>query len=539
MHPAPLSALWRDGEDLHQNTLRIARRVSALTIPHIVPPDGHQEGEEFLDPYSSIGGRGLNNLSSKLLLTLFPPQASPFIYEVDKAALIEQFPDEAGAPDAEIRAKLELAERERVVNKYWSTSGFRPVMYETIRHLLVAGVSVFKLYRDGTAPRLFKLPQTQVRRDGQGNWDRVIIREMVYVRDLKPEVVALLPPNSNRDPSDKVDLWTCVKDVSNSDDPMYKGIKWYVWQEIEDGVVLEHTVEKFKNDADCPWVVVGSGAVAGEHYGRAICAEFLGDLRSVEGLAQAIVEGAAIASQVRMLVDPGAGVTPRELALSANGAYLKGRNGGVEAVSLNKGADFGVANTVMNSIEQRLQLAFLMNTAVRRDAERVTAAEIRFIAEELESSQGGLFSGMADQIQNPVVLKTDAILVRRKDLTALPKGLASPKIVSGLDAIGRGQDRARLRTFAQDAQAVIGVEQFAAIVNTPAWMAELALADGLDPTTLIKSEEQRAAEAQAAQQQQTAESLGPNAIQAVSQALSSGNVDPQAIMAQLAQLQQR
>ena len=51
---------------------------------------------------------------------------------------------------------------------------------------------------------------------------------------------------------------------------------------------------------------------------------------------------------------------------------------------------------------RRLGAAFLLNTAVTRDAERVTAQEIRMQAQELESSLGGVYSRLANELQLPL-----------------------------------------------------------------------------------------------------------------------------------------
>ena len=54
-----------------------AREAAELTIPTLMPPDGHSGSTSYSTPYQSIGARGVNNLASKLLMTLLPPN-SPF-----------------------------------------------------------------------------------------------------------------------------------------------------------------------------------------------------------------------------------------------------------------------------------------------------------------------------------------------------------------------------------------------------------------------------------------------------------------------------
>ena len=57
--------------------LQRARDCSVLTIPTLFPVISASAATEYETPYSSVGARGVMNLSSKLMLALFPPH-SPF-----------------------------------------------------------------------------------------------------------------------------------------------------------------------------------------------------------------------------------------------------------------------------------------------------------------------------------------------------------------------------------------------------------------------------------------------------------------------------
>jgi len=57
--------------------LERARKCSELTIPTLLPKEGSTSATSFPTPYQSLGARGVNHLSAKLLLTLLPPNA-PF-----------------------------------------------------------------------------------------------------------------------------------------------------------------------------------------------------------------------------------------------------------------------------------------------------------------------------------------------------------------------------------------------------------------------------------------------------------------------------
>ena len=54
-----------------------AQECSELTISSLIPTDGHNHSAKIYNPFQSVGARGVNNLASKLLLLLLPPN-SPF-----------------------------------------------------------------------------------------------------------------------------------------------------------------------------------------------------------------------------------------------------------------------------------------------------------------------------------------------------------------------------------------------------------------------------------------------------------------------------
>lgn len=49
-----------------------------------------------------------------------------------------------------------------------------------------------------------------------------------------------------------------------------------------------------------------------------------------------------------------------------------------------------------------MSFAFLLNSAVQRQGERVTAEEIRYVAGELEDTLGGVYSILAQELQLPL-----------------------------------------------------------------------------------------------------------------------------------------
>ena len=142
----------------------------------------------------------------------------------------------------------------------------------------------------------------------------------------------------------------------------------------------------------------------------------------------------------------------------------------------------------IDRIEGRLQFAFLLNTAIQRPGERVTAEEIRYMSQELEAGIGGLYSILTQELQLPLVRRLMHVLHRQKKLPAMPKGngggeLVHPRPVTGLEAIGRGDDRNKLVEFITTAQQVLGPEIMAKYVNVDEALRRLAASNSIDTST--------------------------------------------------------
>jgi len=197
-------------------------------------------------------------------------------------------------------------------------------------------------------------------------------------------------------------------------------------------------------------------AVPGTDYGRGHVEEYLGALTSLEGLSQSIVEFAAVASKIVFLVHPNSTTDVEEVNRAESGEAVTGSKADIDTLQLEKFADFQVAEKVVASLENQIARAFLLRSAMTRDAERVTAEEIRAIAQELEDVLGGVYTVQANELQLPLVRRLMAVMTAKQELPALPKGSVDPIIISGFQALGRNQALSKLRGFIQDFTGLLG-----------------------------------------------------------------------------------
>ena len=221
--------------------------------------------------------------------------------------------------------------------------------------------------------------------------------------------------------------------------------KFYTCQEVK-GIKIPTSVGTYAEDA-LPYQCLRMVRVDGEDYGRGYVEEFLGDLKSLEGLSQALVESAAASSKVVFMIRPNSVTKKRDLALTRNGDIITGSRDDVSVLQTDKQYDLRVVQESIRALEDRMSFAFLLHTAIQRDAERVTAQEIRYMAEQLETSMGGIYSLLSMEFQLPLVKLLMKRMSQTKEIPALPKGSVKPTIITGIEALGRGNDLQKLREF--------------------------------------------------------------------------------------------
>ena len=500
---------YRQLEHTRQSYLDRARDCSELTIPSLIPPDVHNETSDLYTPFQGIGARGVNNLASKLSLALMPPNAPFFRFMVEPYTLKEM----AQEPAARTNVEKQLGEYERAVMSEIESSGDRVAVHEALKHLIVGGNVL--LHIDPKKTRVIHLDSYVVSRAPNGDVLEVVMVENVSPNVLDKATAANIQGKLEGDEK-TVEVYTHIE---------RKNAFFTVYQEVK-GSVIAGSRGKYKADA-VPFLPLRFSRIDGEDYGRGFVEELLGDLKSLEGLSQAIVEGAAAAAKVLFLVNPNGTTRMRSIAQAENTAIIEGNRNDVSVLQMDKFNDFRVAYQAMQGIEERLSQQFMLQSSVQRNGERVTAEEIRYLAGELEDTLSGIYSILSQEFQLPYVNRKMEVLTRANKLPKLPEDVVKPTIVTGMEALGRGHDLRKLDLFIQGMTQALGPEVLAQYVNLQDYIKRRATALGIDTEGLIKSEEQIAQEMQQAQMQQMAIQAGPSAIQEGVKQLGNSYVESQ------------
>ena len=476
---------------------REAKESSKLTIPSLIPESTTGTRAKIKTPFQAVGARGVNSLASKLLFALLPPSTAFFKLSIDSLELLKQ-----GQEGLETEIDKGLRTIETALMNEIEISNDRVAMFEALKHLIVGGNVLLYLTDDGL--KVYPLSKFVCKRDAVGNVLEIITQESVSPNALSPEFLEQIKKKENYDEKtmdSELDIYTYVRRVNDD----------FMWYQECKGEKIPGTDGRSKVDVS-PWITLRFVRIDGEDYGRGYVEEYRGDLISLEALMQAIIEGAAASAKTLFLVNPNGVTRAATLAKAPNGAIREGSAADISVMQVNKGGDFQVSFSAIQRIESRLEYAFLMARSVQRDAERVTAAEVTMMANELENSLGGIYSILTQEFQLPYLKRRMHMLVRSGKAPKLPEKLVKPKIVTGVQGLGRGNDRNKLIEFIGTVSQALGPDIMRQYMNVDEAIKRLANSIGIDTANLVKTQEEIQAEMQAMQQQQLIQSLGPAAL---------------------------
>ena len=490
-----------------------AEEATKLTLPYLIR--GHEDQskgmKQLKTPWQSVGAKGVVALASKLSLSLVPPQTSFFKLQVDESQL--------GDVPPELKSELDLSfsKIERTILDSIAASDDRVVIHQALQHLVVGGNALIFMGKQGL--KLFPLNRFVLERDGNGNVIEIVTRERIN----KKLIEKYLPPEeemplvaSDEPEKQECDIYTCVKRENNR----------FVWYQEVYGKVIPESHSKAPVDAT-PWLPLRFNTVDGEAYGRGRVGQFIGDLKSLEALSQALVEGSAAAAKVVFTVSPSSTTKPQTLANAGNGAIVQGRPDDIGVIQVGKTADFQTAYQLMQALERRLNEAFLILSV--RDSERTTAQEVQMTQMELEQQLGGLFGLLTVEFLVPYLNRKLNVFQKTGEIPRIPKGMVKPIIVAGINALGRGQDVQALGQFLQTIAQTMGPEAIAQYINPDELIKRLAAAQGIDVLNLVKSmQELQQEQQQAVEQQAQMEAVKntPQMIQATAQMAETMDQQP-------------
>lgn len=469
-----------------------AQRISEVSLPYVFRAEGSDGGTDLFKSVSqSFNGRQINNLKSKMGMALLPPATSSFRLKPDALAMTQLF---QGNEKAIERIRQQLSLNTDAISSEIENQQIRSSLFDMLLQQIVVG-SVIVEKNDRAGITIYPLRSFVVKLDSQGEPLAMCIMEEL----------TLLPDNiTPKEEKDEYELYTLLAFDKDTN-------KWIMKQDIDGEAVGEE--KTYKDYDSLPFRYFGWNWVQGDAYHRPFAEDYYPDMLQVDKLAKLNTEGAVIAGKSVLLVNQRGGRTRKaDLVKAANGAVIDGSADDVTAFQLQKNFDFQVSNEREDTLKRELQANFLDTGSVQRDAERVTAEEIRVMAQQLEASTlAGVYSKMALKWSKWIVTKV-------MDELKISFDAVDVDVLTGLDALGRSQEAQKQDNFMQRVTTL----QLNHWIKENEVLQRYAAFDGINTVGLLKTSDEVQTEQEKARQQAAENTFNEEAAKTLAQPQAGG-----------------
>ena len=460
-------------DSLRWSKLERSRYCASLTIPSLLPPQGWTEQSQLPQPFSSIPARGVTAMASRMLSALLPLNDMPF-FKFEMGSGIEP----------EVEVQVYLSNLSQQVYTKLSAGNLRETIYQALQHLIVIG-DVCIIMDDDMNFRVVRLDRYVCRRDVYGEVEECIMVEYESLPEAMNSDDYLMSSSEgmdNRQGYKEVYMRIVVKD----------GV-WTITRQDADGNALQGGGEY----TTPPFIMLRWVGVPGENYGRSHCEDLIGDIKTLEGFTEGLINGVTAASIFLMGVDPTGMAEVDDINGTPTGGWIGARPNDVHVVSPATTMNPQIASTQtgVNILRQEIGRAFLLDSASIPQGERVTATAVRMIGQELEHVLGGAFSAIARDLMQPIVSRTVFLMIsegevdqRLAEMFNEEEGLLNVEIVTGLQALSRDSDLQKLMQMGEMVRNL--PEPAVAMFKWDEYGKALITALGFNSDLWVKTEEQ-------------------------------------------------
>lgn len=485
--------------------------TTGTTLPlHACEPDGTkvipQLNLEAVKPEegsSDLPNSAIENFTAKLQKTLFPDNRAFFAFNAPEEAKVQ-----SGADKTDINRNLESAVNAiMTLLKDKKLYSILPKVFENAT--VIGNALVFMGYKKSDPIQFISPADFVWRRTASGTVKELIIREVIALEDIvDKELRRVLENDIGYDMAQ-------YKTETNNLSTQPRSIQKYTYVYFEDNgtQVISEYVGKFKvgkeirRSAKEPlFLPIAPDLPLKAQYGVGKVKGAVSSILQIRSASKTWARHNSLISDLKIGVAPSASNAIKAMAKQRTSNH----------VVLNDPKDMQLmpwGNVNMSSVEmsyenakQDLSRIFLMQQGVTRQAERVTAEEIRRNAEELNAANSNLISAYESQLQGPLVQyalyhldieneEGDSIKDALEDLDV--------KLLTGTEAIGRVSQSDNVTTMLQEATLLGGVpEHIARHMKINNILNILAQGRGLPSDEIVKSKQELQAEQEAAQEQQ-------------------------------------
>jgi len=392
-----------------------AEDYAKMTIPSIFVEESHGKGSDYESNYGqSLGGRLIYGFCSKMALTLVPPSSSSFklVPDAEATQVITE-----GNEEMNDEVANQFSQSSYDINNEIEAQDIRLGALQFLMHLTVVGSCVIeKLPKDGI--KVHTLKNFVVKLNKKFDATMIILKETLTKQGLPADIA----------PSEEKEEYELYTMITLSEESTKEKKQWVVTQELEGQPVGK---EQKHDDDSVPFQYLGWFASDGDKFHRPMVEMYYDDLVAYNDLNDVLTKGAIISSKNITFVDEKRGRTRKStVEKAANGDIVDGSADDVTSFQHGKQYDYQVAENRMAALKSDLEADFLSNKSISRDAERVTAREIQMMANELETTQTGMYSMLSKKFS-----KRNVIWIMKE--LKIKFEAVDVKVIAGLDALGK------------------------------------------------------------------------------------------------------
>ena len=482
-HETP-KARYEASDNLRQSFLARCEQYAYWTIPSKFPRNYNTDSDDMRFDFQTTGARCTNNLMNKVMLALFAP-SRPFFKPTLSVEDSDTLREEQGI-DAAAQATImtEIAKRSM---RTLELMGARNVLIETIAQLIITGNALIEFDRHRKKFTLHTVRKYVTERNCDGDIIRFCLREDSKLEQMPQRVQDIYRrAHPQAKGNIKVTLYTEWR---------FEDEVWRLEQSIDQYPCTPENPPQYKDDA-FPFRVLTWSLAPGRNYGTGLVEEAQGSFHGLSTLESAIVPGLTEMCRIVHFLNPASPTDATEFEQALSGSVLPGIGDDVFTPDMGgKSRDYATVAAKITEYRQDLSAMFLMATSMVRSAERVTAEEIRMIANELETALGGVYSRISTDLQP---------WLARIALDELDHGRFQGmdiRVITGLDALSANGDLDNIRGLIADLSNTQNLpEPVQMAINWDGFIQVLSGLHNVSHSQFLKSSTQVAAEQAAAQQ---------------------------------------
>lgn len=445
------------------------------TVPGVFPKEStsaKNDNKQIESDFQSMGALLLNNMAAKMASLLFPMNINFF-----KVAPTEEVKKLIGTmtSNADSTALQELVKLENGACARNVQNGGYMQLIQWLMYLFVTGnaLTVRKKQRWVVySPRHFGWLA-----DDDGTVLDIVLKEEKYYGSLPADLkMALQGTGRAYQPQDKVKFFTRVNMFQN---PVTISL------EVDD---VPYGEPELVDRRICPFIPTMLKHIPGDNYGRGLVEDYAGDFAKLSAVSEAMTYYILESCKVINLVKPGAAVNVKDLQNAIHGQFVLGDPTSISKLEAGEWAKIQQISAELDLVFNRLSKAFLYDGNVR-DAERVTAEEIRMLAQESEKLSGGLYSAISNGMHIPMahILCYEE---NREFLNALIQDEIELNVSTGLATLGRNAELQGLYSAVQELALIIpAMQQVSERFDTERTIDNVLAARGVNKDEYLLSKE--------------------------------------------------